>query len=451
VTIALYGGSTSAEVITEQMLECAGRAGEISRIAGPAARLAWFGWMSSFSHAASSPALFALLVDLERELLTMRHACARMEGEFLRLGLELRLAAARYAAAERKALSSVAGAGSALPGGAPGLLAYLLRLAIHRPAGIQGTATAIGGLGSLLVPEPLAPVAQSNPGLLVEGTAWALDTVVPPPPILTEAARKEAGPSPSTLGGLLDLQAQAARGPGAFLVTRVDGPDGPTWVLTVPSTNMEGGSAWGLHRLADALNGNAATVAPAAVNALRAAGAKDGDPVLLNGHSQGGRHALNLAGSELLRRHFEVRGAFTAGAPAGKQAVPAGVKELSLEDADDTVPGMDGRVEAPVGRDRILVRSASEATPDHQGDPGFFGYEHRIGTYQVIAAEAQERPEVTDVMLAWKLGGTATTYRVATTPMKILPRVPRLPSLPLSPASRAAARGRAAGMRAGRR
>lgn len=427
----LLGGATSAEVVTEGMSASAARAADIARAAASATLLSWgAGGLVSLP---LPGALGAAAEEVERELATVRAQARGMVAAYTALALSLRWAASAYAAAERRALTLVGGAGWWNPGGGLGLAIYVKSLAMHRPLGIQGTVRAIGGLGSL-APGSLGGYAAANPGLLVDSSMHTLGVAAPPPPILTEAAQAEDARSPSDLKGLLELQDQAARGPGALLVTRVDGPGGPTWVLTVPSTNMAPRSAWGLHRLVDAMRGNTDTVAPAALAALRAAGAKKGEPVVLNGHSQGGRHALNLAGSELLRRQYKVTGAFTAGAPAGKQLVPGDVPVLSLEDVDDTVPGMDGRVEVPVGRNRLLVRSTQAPTPDNQGDPGFFGYEHRVGTYQVIAAEAKDHPEVSSMVASWGLAGRATTYRVPTT--SDIPRV-------------SAARGRAGGMKLG--
>ena len=89
------------------------------------------------------------------------------------------------------------------------------------------------------------------------------------------------------------------------------------------------------------------TVAAAGVAAAldlarsRAGRAAADDPVLLVGHSQGGILAAALASDPAFTRDHRVTHVVTSGAPVGLFPVPARVRVLSVEHADDPVPRLD--------------------------------------------------------------------------------------------------------------
>ncbi len=78
------------------------------------------------------------------------------------------------------------------------------------------------------------------------------------------------------------------------------------------------------------------------VEAMRQAGVRPDDDVVLLGHSEGGMVALNTAihGAG----GFRVTSVITAGAPVGlaTDRVPPGVQVLALENDGDLVPHLDG-------------------------------------------------------------------------------------------------------------
>jgi Lipase (class 3) len=77
--------------------------------------------------------------------------------------------------------------------------------------------------------------------------------------------------------------------------------------------------------------------------ALRRAGAKPGDPVMLVGHSQGGMVAVRAANDLVTSGTFNVTHVVTAGSPVAGMTMPRSVKVLSLENKHDIVPHLDGR------------------------------------------------------------------------------------------------------------
>lgn len=79
--------------------------------------------------------------------------------------------------------------------------------------------------------------------------------------------------------------------------------------------------------------------------AMRAAGVRRGDEVMLVGHSQGGMVAVNTARHAARTGEFTITHVITAGSPIGLVAgsVPRSVSVLALENARDVVPHLDGR------------------------------------------------------------------------------------------------------------
>ncbi|KWW97826.1 hypothetical protein TH66_20535 [Carbonactinospora thermoautotrophica] len=75
--------------------------------------------------------------------------------------------------------------------------------------------------------------------------------------------------------------------------------------------------------------------------ALRRAGARPGDPVMLVGHSQGGMVAVRAANDFVRSGEFNVTHVVTAGSPVGRMEVPDRVRVLSLDNEHDVVPHLD--------------------------------------------------------------------------------------------------------------
>lgn len=160
-----------------------------------------------------------------------------------------------------------------------------------------------------------------------------------------------------------------ARAPAPVSVTDLVAPDGPTsgrgrvrvtglphrdgtwsWVVDVPGTRTfdprAGDDPWDLtsNVLLSAERQTLTTraVAVALADAQRRAGASGKGRVMLTGHSQGGLTAAALAADPTFRSRHEVTHVVTTGAPIANLDVPEDISVLSLEHAQDLVPGLDG-------------------------------------------------------------------------------------------------------------
>ncbi|MGH8901177.1 MAG: alpha/beta hydrolase [Egibacteraceae bacterium] len=90
-----------------------------------------------------------------------------------------------------------------------------------------------------------------------------------------------------------------------------------------------------------ALSGDTTSYERGVAEALRRAGARPGDPVMLVGHSQGGMVAVRTANSFVASGRFAVTHVVTAGSPVAVMPVPRTVQVLSLENAHDIIPHLD--------------------------------------------------------------------------------------------------------------
>lgn len=129
--------------------------------------------------------------------------------------------------------------------------------------------------------------------------------------------------------------------------------------------------------------------------ALRAAGVRPDEPVLLSGHSQGGMVAVRAA--EALTGEFAVTHVVTAGSPVGRMPVPDGVQVLSLENRQDPVPRLDAVENAP---------RAGHVTVQFDVDLPRLGDEHRLAAAYLPAAEALGASDDPSVR-AWTQGAAA--------------------------------------------
>ncbi|MGN6743587.1 MAG: hypothetical protein ACTHJL_09865 [Amnibacterium sp.] len=100
--------------------------------------------------------------------------------------------------------------------------------------------------------------------------------------------------------------------------------------------------------------------------AMRAAGVRPDEPVLLVGHSQGALDAVRIA----QRRDFAVRGVVTLGGPTGQLVLPGDVPELSVEHEEDVVPVLGGAAATGAGGlHRLLLRRSVYAGAAPPGPP----------------------------------------------------------------------------------
>jgi hypothetical protein len=117
--------------------------------------------------------------------------------------------------------------------------------------------------------------------------------------------------------------------------------------------------------------------------AMRTAGVRPADEVMLVGHSEGGMVAVTTARDAAKSREFTITHVITAGSPVGLTvgALPSTVKVLALENSRDVVPHLDG-VANP---DRRNVTTASSA----HGDRTVVGDHDLTDSYVPVAADVQ--------------------------------------------------------------
>ncbi len=274
-------------------------------------------------------------------------------GELRRAGAELLVASARCRPPSSTGASAVA------------LLAGWLRLegAVARAAGPRGVAGEALALESLAV--RLAVAARAYEGVeagvaaVMASVAGAADLSATVGWLAEEHSAAQvrvvdARWSRPRVEEVADLVAagQGLDGGRVRVLELASADGGSAWVVVIPGTQrwspVAGSNPFDLTTDVRAVaGGDDATVAVSGVAlALERARAASGrsradDPVLLVGHSQGGILAAALASDAGFARRHHVTHLLTTGAPIGLLPVPASVRVLAVEHADDPVPGLD--------------------------------------------------------------------------------------------------------------
>lgn len=127
----------------------------------------------------------------------------------------------------------------------------------------------------------------------------------------------------------------------------------------------------------DGVAGHPSASYHAVVAAMRQAGVTADSPVVLNGYSQGGLLASQVAASQ----HFNVQGVVTFGAPSGQVEIPASVPVLTVRNAEDLVPATSGY---DVNPHAVVVERpvfATSPVPSDWAVPA-----HRLSYYKETAA-----------------------------------------------------------------
>jgi hypothetical protein len=117
--------------------------------------------------------------------------------------------------------------------------------------------------------------------------------------------------------------------------------------------------------------------------AMRAAGVRPTDHVMIVGHSEGGMVAVTTARDAAESGEFDVTHVVTTGAPIGRTVggIPARVKVLALENTTDVVPHLDGEANP----DRRNVTTVSGGRGSHT----VVGAHSVSGSYLPLAGDAQ--------------------------------------------------------------
>jgi hypothetical protein len=213
-----------------------------------------------------------------------------------------------------------------------------------------------------------------------------------------------------SLTNLMDhLERAGAAEPGSIYVTRVDadgpGASEPVWLVSIPGTqsgDFRDASGWSTNPLD--LNGNAEALAldsqhvSAAVDqALREAGAGEGDGLVLTGYSQGGIHATRMAADPRINDGYDVQGLFTVGSPVAEIAIPEEVQALHLQHNIDPVVASDGRANPQAAnRTTITLHGFAEGhAPDDADGPDLLAA-HNFENYRKLAGPVETSPEAHD-------------------------------------------------------
>lgn len=155
------------------------------------------------------------------------------------------------------------------------------------------------------------------------------------------------------------LAATAALGQPCVRIERFIAAAGQSrWVVYVPGTQD-----WSLRGSKNPLDMGSNIKAMSAANlagseravlvAMRLAGVKPGDKVLLVGHSQGGIVAANIASQ---KQKFQVAGLLTFGSPIARINTPNAKAVIAVQHSNDLVPTLSGTSQ-PLVANRAVVQS----------------------------------------------------------------------------------------------
>lgn len=195
------------------------------------------------------------------------------------------------------------------------------------------------------------PFADGHPQVLDLGADAYVDLDGPP----RSLADVLAGLSHRNLGRPGEIDVRLLTGADGHRRVIVDVPGTKNWALdghnpdvTSLATNLR------------AVAGRVTTYERGVIEALRQAGVRPDDDILLVGHSEGGLVAINAARhlmSGATSREFHVSHVVTAGAPIGLIAggIPRSVDVLALENDGDVVPHLDGATNP----DRVNLTTAT--------------------------------------------------------------------------------------------
>jgi hypothetical protein len=225
--------------------------------------------------------------------------------------------------------------------------------------------TLLGPTASRVPPDLRVP-------MLVRQLAWLLPE--PGPTVVVPRVGGAQLPTPRDVAGVIantartydDGSVAAVPGtpPGTISIQRFEKPDGSmSWAVEIPGTQspslngtnpMDVGTDLGL---AGAMT---ESMTPGVIEAMRLAGIREEDPVLLAGHSQGGMVATSVATA--LAGTYTIAAVVTAGSPdIPRGPMPPGVQVLHLRDGGDIAPQSDGRPDRGGPNVRIVTGQAADA------------------------------------------------------------------------------------------
>lgn len=304
------------------------------------------------------------------------------------LGALAATAAEEVGKVDDRVLADLRGAGTLLAAH-PDVVRELAALTpdLARAAGLTGVEDVADVAGLLTSAGAVSPLFRETP---VRVTPQTVPRAVPSRPprglaeVLDGVAHQSTGytAASGTVGGRLSAAGEPA--PGGLRLERVTHADGTVaWIVEVPGTQdwtpLPGSTSTPMDLTTNlrAVAGESTATGAAVVDALRQAGVRPGEPVLLAGHSQGGLTAASLAADPAVVAEFHVTHVLTAGSPTDGLPAAAGVRTVSLEHTGDLVPALDG-TDAAGSEDRTVVRRDVSDEEGVREDPlaahGWSGY-----------------------------------------------------------------------------
>lgn len=333
-------------------------------------------------------------------------------------------------------------AGWAAGAAAPAALAGLLALAAGNPA---LAALLIANKDQLL--SDLQTTAYDNPWLLealtrmapgmIQGGAFSLSALLPGGPLALMALTDGNWPSGDYASSIAGLLALAGKGgmlddtgdftvdpvedsmtpidmssahalesiftqqgvlgqkgnEGQVQIIKVDNGTGtPSWIVQIPGTQVwdpsRGDNPVDLTSNVQMMAMPDQTVIEREVaEAMARAGIKDGQPVMLTGHSQGGITAASLASDPDILARYDIRSVVTGGSPIGRFDIPDDISVMSLEHVQDVVPKLDGADNPDRPSWTTITRELSDAEGTDKGQRGPMAA-HSTPNYAATGAHA---------------------------------------------------------------
>lgn len=234
-------------------------------------------------------------------------------------------------------------------------------------------------------------------------------------PVQTTRVGTSPVTAPSSIAELASrMPNTSARGPQITVEKYATENGDPSYIVylggTVDMNAVPEGEAFDMTSNVESMSAGDGASYRAAVEAMRDAGIRPGDPVLEVGYSQGGLLAVQLEQSG----DYNVQGVVTLGSPVGQLETTA--PTLAIAHTEDLVPALGG-LDTASGDDRVLVRRTlydDAPTPTGDAFPS-----HDLDAYRETAGlvDASKDPRVEKFIdgaapfLTGDARGTAMEYR----------------------------------------
>jgi hypothetical protein len=252
----------------------------------------------------------------------------------------------------------------------------------------------------------LAGLYADGSPMLARRPADPTDDASGPPRGMADLIRGLTVRGDNNAGGAVDIRIVTTFAPdGSTSRAAIVDITGTTeWALATRSSKTVSNLATNLRTVGN----EPSTYEAGVVLALRDSGIGPDEPIMLVGHSQGGLVAARLAADLAGSAEFRVTHLVTVGAPIGLVDIPPSVQVLSLENAGDVVPELDGTLN-PTRPNQVTVKVDRGGSGTDQ--------RHDLGSGYLPAAadvDACVDGSVVDWMSGARafLGGTGVSTRV---------------------------------------